>query len=96
MSQTFRKLTFRLVILASLVLHFLSAKSHAQKADANHSVDLQTTRERIDLPTAIKQLLSENLDLQIERIEPKAADALAIMFAYGGGNAAIGAWAGRV
>ncbi|MBM61888.1 MAG: hypothetical protein CL484_02930 [Acidobacteria bacterium] len=28
--------------------------------------------------------------------EPKAADALAVMFAYGGGNAAIGAWAGRV
>ena len=28
--------------------------------------------------------------------EPRAADALAIMFAYGGGNAAIGAWAGRV
>ena len=28
--------------------------------------------------------------------EPRAADALAIMFAYGGGNAAIGAWGGRV
>ena len=28
--------------------------------------------------------------------EPLAADALAVMFAYGGGNAAIGAWAGRV
>ena len=28
--------------------------------------------------------------------EPRAADALAVMFAYGGGNAAIGAWAGRV
>ena len=27
---------------------------------------------------------------------PRAADALAVMFAYGGGNAAIGAWAGRV
>ena len=24
------------------------------------------------------------------------ADALAVMFAYGGGNAAIGAWTGRV
>ncbi|MDA1094459.1 MAG: hypothetical protein O3A25_14475 [Acidobacteria bacterium] len=28
--------------------------------------------------------------------EPRAADALAVMFAYGGGNAAIGAWSGRV
>jgi hypothetical protein len=28
--------------------------------------------------------------------EPRAADSLAIMFSYGGGNAAIGAWTGRV
>src|SRR5262245_21646686 len=28
--------------------------------------------------------------------EPRAADALAVMFAYGGGSAAIGAWTGRV
>lgn len=28
--------------------------------------------------------------------EPRAADALAVMHAYGGGNAAIGAWRGRV
>lgn len=28
--------------------------------------------------------------------EPRAADALSVMFAYGGGNAAIGAWTGRV
>lgn len=30
------------------------------------------------------------------RTEPRAADALAILFSYGGGNAAIGAWTGRV
>ncbi len=30
------------------------------------------------------------------RSEPRAADALAIFFSYGGGNAAIGAWTGRV
>ena len=30
------------------------------------------------------------------RGEPRAADALAIMHSYGGGNAAIGAWGGRV
>jgi hypothetical protein len=30
------------------------------------------------------------------RSEPRAADALAIMHSYGGGNAAIGAWSGRV
>ena len=30
------------------------------------------------------------------RDEPRAADALAIFFSYGGANAAIGAWAGRV
>jgi hypothetical protein len=28
--------------------------------------------------------------------EPRAADALAIFHSYGGGNAAIGAWTGRV
>ncbi len=30
------------------------------------------------------------------RGEPRAADALATMHSYGGGNAAIGAWTGRV
>ena len=30
------------------------------------------------------------------RSEPRAADALAILLSYGGGNAAIGAWTGRV
>ena len=30
------------------------------------------------------------------RNEPRAADALAILHCYGGGNAAIGAWTGRV
>jgi hypothetical protein len=30
------------------------------------------------------------------RSEPRAADALALFHSYGGGNAAIGAWAGRV
>jgi hypothetical protein len=28
--------------------------------------------------------------------EPRAADALAVLHSYGGGNAAIGAWRGRV
>jgi hypothetical protein len=28
--------------------------------------------------------------------EPRAADALAVMFSYGGGNASIGAWTGRI
>jgi len=30
------------------------------------------------------------------RNEPRAADALALLHSYGGGNAAIGAWTGRV
>ena len=30
------------------------------------------------------------------RSDPRAADALAILHSYGGGNAAIGAWTGRV
>lgn len=30
------------------------------------------------------------------RSDPRAADALAILHSYGGGNAAIGAWGGRV
>ena len=28
--------------------------------------------------------------------EPRAADALAVLHSYGGGNAAIGAWTGRI
>jgi hypothetical protein len=28
--------------------------------------------------------------------EPRAADALAVLHSYGAGNAAIGAWTGRV
>jgi hypothetical protein len=28
--------------------------------------------------------------------EPRASDALAVLLSYGGGNAAIGAWTGRV
>ena len=30
------------------------------------------------------------------RNEPRAADAIALLHSYGGGNAAIGAWTGRV
>jgi hypothetical protein len=30
------------------------------------------------------------------KTEPRAADALAILHSYGGGNAAIGAWTGRL
>jgi hypothetical protein len=30
------------------------------------------------------------------RGDPRAADALAILHSYGGGNAAIGAWSGRI
>src|SRR5438046_3005339 len=30
------------------------------------------------------------------RSEPRAADALALFHSYGGGNAAIGAWSGRI
>ena len=30
------------------------------------------------------------------RSDPRAADALAILHSYGGGNAAIGAWSGKV
>jgi len=30
------------------------------------------------------------------RSEPRAADALAVLHSYGGGNAAIGAWTGRL
>ena len=30
------------------------------------------------------------------RSEPRAADAIAILHSYGGGNAAIGAWTGRL
>jgi len=78
MSQTFRKLNLQIVLLANLGLNLSPAKSFSQNVDTHNPVHLQTKRERIDLPTAIKQLLSQNLDLKIERIEPKAADALVL------------------
>jgi hypothetical protein len=61
--------------------------------------------ERIDVanvgPTVVRGALFETLAarggiLVAIRGEPRAADALAILHSYGGGNAAIGAWSGRV
>ena len=43
-----------------------------------------------------EQLLGRGGVLTGVRHEARAADALARLHAYGGGNAAIGAWAGRV
>jgi hypothetical protein len=41
-------------------------------------------------------LLARGGVLVAVRSEPRAADALAVLHSYGGGNAAIGAWTGRV
>ena len=41
-------------------------------------------------------LLARGGVLVAVRSEPRAADALAILHSHGGGNAAIGAWTGRV
>jgi outer membrane protein len=65
-----------LLFLVILCFHVSQREIKGQDADTNNSVGAETTRVRIDLPSAIRQLLSDNLDLQIERIEPKAADAL--------------------
>jgi hypothetical protein len=43
-----------------------------------------------------ESLLGKGGVLVAIRSEPRAADALAILHSYGGGNAAIGAWSGRV
>jgi hypothetical protein len=43
-----------------------------------------------------QQLLARGGVLIAVHNEPRAADALATFHAYGGGNAAIGAWHGRV
>jgi len=43
-----------------------------------------------------ESLLARGGVLVAIRSEPRAADALAILHSYGGGNAAIGAWSGRV
>lgn len=43
-----------------------------------------------------ESLLARGGILVAVRSEPRAADALAILHSYGGGNAAIGAWSGRV
>jgi len=41
-------------------------------------------------------LISQGGILVAIKSEPRAADALALLHSYGGGNAAIGAWGGRV
>jgi hypothetical protein len=64
---------------------------------------------RIGLATAMKRVGFQMHDGQIYlrlterggvlvavRSDPRAAEALATLFSYGGGNAAIGAWAGRL
>ena len=43
----------------------------------------------------IYQTLTKRGGVAVES-EPRAADALTVFHSYGGGNAAIGAWAGRV
>ena len=43
-----------------------------------------------------QQLIARGGVLVAVHNEPRAADALATLHAYGGGNAAIGAWTGRV
>jgi hypothetical protein len=43
-----------------------------------------------------ESLLARGGVLVAIRSDPRAADALAILHSYGGGNAAIGAWSGRV
>ncbi|HEX7138112.1 MAG TPA: hypothetical protein VF219_09710 [Vicinamibacterales bacterium] len=43
-----------------------------------------------------ESLLARGGILVAIRSEPRAADALTILHSYGGGNAAIGAWSGRV
>ena len=43
-----------------------------------------------------ESLLARGGVLVAIRSEPRAADALAILHSYGGGNAAIGAWTGRL
>jgi hypothetical protein len=43
-----------------------------------------------------ESLLARGGVLVAIRSEPRAADALAILHSHGGGNAAIGAWSGRV
>jgi len=54
-------------------------------------VGFQTHDSRI-----FETLLGRGGVLVAIRSEPRAADALAILHSYGGGNAAIGAWTGRV
>jgi len=43
-----------------------------------------------------EQLVARGGVLVAVATAPRAADALALLHAYGGGNAAIGAWAGRL
>jgi hypothetical protein len=61
----------------------LAASMHLAGFQAHDGRIFQTLTERGGVLVAV-------------RSEPRAADALATLHAYGGGNAAIGAWHGRV
>jgi hypothetical protein len=61
----------------------LAASMHLAGFQAHDGRIFQTLTERGGVLVAV-------------RSEPRAADALATLHAYGGGNAAIGAWHGRL
>jgi len=72
------------------------------QADARElgSLGIAATMRRVGFQShdgfIFEQLTARGGVLVAVRTEVRAADALAVLHAYGGGNAAIGAWTGRV
>ena len=86
--------------IGNLVLHGPMVESLQGSAHDFGKLGLAGTMRRVGFQAhdgrIFEALVARGGILVAVHSEPRAADALAIMFSYGGGNAAIGAWTGRV
>jgi hypothetical protein len=84
-----------------------AVRAHGPLVDALQGADLQLTRQGLAASARrvgfqahdgriFETLTNRGGVLVAVSSEARASDALAILHSYGGGNAAIGAWAGRV
>lgn len=86
--------------VGSLVVHGLLVEALQGPDRDFEKLGIAGTMRRVGFQThdgyIFDTLTSRGGVLVAIRSEPRAADALAVLHAYGGGNAAIGAWLGRV
>jgi hypothetical protein len=86
--------------IGPVILHGPMAEALQGRARDLAKVGLASTMRRVGFQAhdgrIFETLVSRGGIMVAIHSEPRAADALAVLFSYGGGNAAIGAWTGRV